>query len=159
MILEIELYTGGHAGESVYDPFVEVETTMIADEETGGVCDAIELNPKSVAMTIRRWELASHPMNVVGPLSWRLLQLLSENSCVGSNTVCLQISPDPLNQLIVLSSMDHRRHQLVSVSDCALVIDAERLSRIVRKGLNPLSMNSEPRFFTANKKHFSCAFT
>jgi hypothetical protein len=35
--LEIDLYTGGHAGESVYDPFVEVGTTMTGDEETGGV--------------------------------------------------------------------------------------------------------------------------
>ena len=50
---------GGHAGESVDDPFLGVETTMIADEETGGVCDAIELNPKSVSMAIRRWEQAT----------------------------------------------------------------------------------------------------
>lgn len=46
-------------GERVYDPFVGSGTTIIAAEETGRICHAIELNPDYVAMAISRWEQAT----------------------------------------------------------------------------------------------------
>jgi DNA modification methylase len=44
-------------GDAVYDPFVGSGTTIIACENTGRVCYAIELEPKYVDIAVRRWEL------------------------------------------------------------------------------------------------------
>jgi DNA modification methylase len=43
-------------GQAVYDPFVGSGTTIIAAEQTGRACYAIELNPSYVQVTIDRWE-------------------------------------------------------------------------------------------------------
>jgi DNA modification methylase len=43
-------------GDAVYDPFVGSGTTIIAAEQTGRVCLAIELNPDYCRMAIERWE-------------------------------------------------------------------------------------------------------
>lgn len=43
-------------GDRVYDPFVGSGTTIIAAEETGRFCHAIELDPIYVDLTVRRWE-------------------------------------------------------------------------------------------------------
>lgn len=43
-------------GEAVYDPFVGSGTTIIAAEDTGRICFAIELEPKCCAMAIARWQ-------------------------------------------------------------------------------------------------------
>jgi len=43
-------------GQAVYDPFVGSGTTIIAAEQTGRVCHAIELSPNYVDVCVRRWE-------------------------------------------------------------------------------------------------------
>lgn len=43
-------------GDRVYDPFVGSGTTIIAAEELGRICHAIELDPAYVDVAIRRWE-------------------------------------------------------------------------------------------------------
>lgn len=46
-------------GERIYDPFLGSGTTIIAAQETGRICHAIELNPDYVEIAIRRWEAAT----------------------------------------------------------------------------------------------------
>ena len=46
-------------GARVYDPFVGSGTTIIAAEETGRICHAIELSPAYVDLAVRRWEAAT----------------------------------------------------------------------------------------------------
>jgi DNA modification methylase len=43
-------------GEAVYDPFLGSGTTLIAAETTGRICFGVEIEPRYVDMTIRRWE-------------------------------------------------------------------------------------------------------
>jgi DNA modification methylase len=43
-------------GDRVYDPFVGSGTTIIAAEELGRICHAIELDPVYVDVAVRRWE-------------------------------------------------------------------------------------------------------
>ena len=43
-------------GDRVYDPFVGSGTTIIAAEELGRICHAIELDPVYVDTAGRRWE-------------------------------------------------------------------------------------------------------
>ena len=43
-------------GQAVYEPFSGSGTTIIACEQTGRVCHAIELNPAYVDMAILRWQ-------------------------------------------------------------------------------------------------------
>ena len=43
-------------GDRVYDPFVGSGTTIIAAEEIGRICHAIELDPLYVDTAVRRWE-------------------------------------------------------------------------------------------------------
>lgn len=43
-------------GQAVYDPFVGAGTTIIAAEQIGRVCLAVELNPLYVDMAIKRWQ-------------------------------------------------------------------------------------------------------
>jgi DNA modification methylase len=44
------------AGQAVYEPFLGSGTTIIAAEQTGRACHAIELDPTYVQMAIDRWE-------------------------------------------------------------------------------------------------------
>ena len=43
-------------GEIVYDPFVGSGTTLIAAERLHRRCYAMEIEPRYVDVTIRRWE-------------------------------------------------------------------------------------------------------
>ncbi|GJD67256.1 DNA-methyltransferase [Methylobacterium gnaphalii] len=43
-------------GDRVYDPFLGSGTTLIAAEELGRICHAIELDPTYVDTALRRWE-------------------------------------------------------------------------------------------------------
>ena len=43
-------------GEICYDPFLGSGTTLIAAEQTGGVCYGVEIDPKYVDVIIRRWQ-------------------------------------------------------------------------------------------------------
>ena len=43
-------------GQAVYEPFSGSGTTIIACEQTGRICHAIELNPAYVDMAVRRWQ-------------------------------------------------------------------------------------------------------
>jgi DNA modification methylase len=44
------------SGEAVYDPFIGSGTTIIAAEQTGRRCYAMEIDPRYVAVAIKRWE-------------------------------------------------------------------------------------------------------
>ena len=43
-------------GEVVYDPFLGSGTTMIACEKLGRRCYGMEIEPRYVDVTVRRWE-------------------------------------------------------------------------------------------------------
>jgi len=43
-------------GDAVYDPFCGSGTTIIAAEQTGRTCHAIEISPQYVDVCIRRWQ-------------------------------------------------------------------------------------------------------
>ena len=43
-------------GEGVFDPFLGSGTTLIAAEQNGRVCYAIELDPGYVDVAVRRWQ-------------------------------------------------------------------------------------------------------
>lgn len=43
-------------GDRVYDPFVGSGTTIMAAEDTGRICHAIELDPAYVDVAVKRWE-------------------------------------------------------------------------------------------------------
>lgn len=43
-------------GEAVYEPFLGSGTTLIAAELTERVCYGLELDPKYVDVTIKRWQ-------------------------------------------------------------------------------------------------------
>jgi DNA modification methylase len=44
-------------GEPLYDCFLGSGTTLIAAEQTGRVCDGVELDPKYVDVICRRWQM------------------------------------------------------------------------------------------------------
>jgi DNA modification methylase len=46
-------------GDRVYDPFLGSGTTLMAAEDLGRVCHAIEIDPTYVDTTVRRWEAAT----------------------------------------------------------------------------------------------------
>jgi len=46
-------------GDRVYDPFLGSGTTLMAAEDLGRICHAIELDPTYVDTTVRRWEAAT----------------------------------------------------------------------------------------------------
>jgi DNA modification methylase len=46
-------------GEVVLDPFLGAGTTLIAAEQVGRICCGIDLNPRCVDMSIRRWQQAT----------------------------------------------------------------------------------------------------
>jgi DNA modification methylase len=43
-------------GEAVYEPFCGSGTTLMAAEQTGRICYAVELDPKYVDVIVRRWQ-------------------------------------------------------------------------------------------------------
>jgi DNA modification methylase len=43
-------------GEAVYEPFCGSGTTLIAAEQLGRTCYAVELDPKYVDVIVRRWQ-------------------------------------------------------------------------------------------------------
>jgi DNA modification methylase len=50
------LQNSSTSGDVVYDPFVGSGTTLIAAEQTGRRGYAIEIDPRYVAVAIKRWE-------------------------------------------------------------------------------------------------------
>ncbi len=46
-------------GDHVYDPFVGSGTTILAANDLGLVCHAIEIDPAYVDFAVRRWEQAT----------------------------------------------------------------------------------------------------
>jgi len=55
-LVEDALLDVTNPGDIVLDPFLGSGTTLIAAERTGRICCGIELDPKYVDLTIRRWE-------------------------------------------------------------------------------------------------------
>jgi DNA modification methylase len=43
-------------GEAVYDPFLGSGTTVIAAEMMGRACLGLEIDPRYVDVTVRRWQ-------------------------------------------------------------------------------------------------------
>lgn len=43
-------------GELIYEPFSGSGTTIIAAEQTGRICYAMELSPAYVDVAVRRWQ-------------------------------------------------------------------------------------------------------
>jgi DNA modification methylase len=50
------ILNNSRAGDAVYEPFSGSGTTLIAAEETGRACYAMELNPAYVDIAVARWE-------------------------------------------------------------------------------------------------------
>ena len=43
-------------GQVIYEPFSGSGTTVIASEQTGRICYALELNPSYVDVAVKRWQ-------------------------------------------------------------------------------------------------------
>ena len=43
-------------GEIVYDPFLGSGTTLIAAQTMGRICYGLEIDPRYVDLTVRRWQ-------------------------------------------------------------------------------------------------------
>lgn len=54
--MQIPVENHGAPGDIVYDPFVGSGTTIMAEEATGRICYAIELEPNICEVAISRWE-------------------------------------------------------------------------------------------------------
>jgi len=54
--MRIPIENNSAAGDSVYDPFCGSGTTIIAAEQTGRRCYAMELSPNYVDVAVRRWQ-------------------------------------------------------------------------------------------------------
>ena len=50
------IHNNSLVGDSIYEPFSGSGTTLIAAEETGRICYAMELNPLYVDIAVTRWE-------------------------------------------------------------------------------------------------------
>src|SRR6202011_443580 len=50
------MLNNSNPGQAVYDPFLGSGTTLIAAETTGRVCLGMELAPRYVDVTVRRWQ-------------------------------------------------------------------------------------------------------
>jgi DNA modification methylase len=50
------MQNNSNPGQAVYDPFLGSGTTLIAAETTGRVCLGMELEPRYVDVTVRRWQ-------------------------------------------------------------------------------------------------------
>ena len=54
--MRIPIENNSQAGDGIYDPFAGSGTTIIAAEQTGRRCYAMELSPNYVDVTVRRWQ-------------------------------------------------------------------------------------------------------
>ena len=54
--MRIPIENNSKAGDSIYEPFSGSGTTIIAAEQTGRICYAMELNPPYVDVSVRRWQ-------------------------------------------------------------------------------------------------------
>lgn len=54
--MRIPIENNSAAGDSIYEPFSGSGTTIIAAEQTGRICYAMELNPPYVDVAVRRWQ-------------------------------------------------------------------------------------------------------
>jgi len=50
------LSNSSRKGDAVYDPFVGSGTTIIASEQLGRRCFAMDIDPRYVAVAVERWE-------------------------------------------------------------------------------------------------------
>jgi DNA modification methylase len=50
------MQNNSNPGQAVYDPFLGSGTTLIAAETTGRVCMGMELEPRYVDVSVRRWQ-------------------------------------------------------------------------------------------------------
>ena len=50
------MQNNNNPGQAVYDPFLGSGTTLIAAETTGRVCMGMELEPRYVDVSVRRWQ-------------------------------------------------------------------------------------------------------
>jgi hypothetical protein len=55
-------------GELVYDPFLGSGTTLIAAEQSGRLCNGLELDPRYVDVIVERWQgLTGKQATLEGP--------------------------------------------------------------------------------------------
>lgn len=54
--MRIPIENNSQAGDGIYEPFAGSGTTIIAAEQTGRRCYAMELSPNYVDVTVRRWQ-------------------------------------------------------------------------------------------------------
>jgi DNA modification methylase len=54
--MRIPIENNSRAGDSIYEPFSGSGTTIIAAEQTGRRCYAMELSPNYVDVAVRRWQ-------------------------------------------------------------------------------------------------------
>ena len=63
-------------GQSVLDPFAGSGSTLIAAEQTGRVCYAMEISEKYVAVSLQRWADATGKTPVLALMGKRRLRTL-----------------------------------------------------------------------------------
>ena len=54
--MRIPIENNSRAGDAIYEPFSGSGTTIIAAEQTGRICYAMELSPNYVDVAVRRWQ-------------------------------------------------------------------------------------------------------
>lgn len=54
--MRIPIENNSKAGDSIYEPFSGSGTTIIAAEQIGRICYAMELSPAYVDVAVRRWQ-------------------------------------------------------------------------------------------------------
>lgn len=65
-------------GQAVYDPFVGSGTSIIAAEQTGRSCYAVELNPLYVDLTLKRWQSFTGKTAVLSSTNQTFAELAAE---------------------------------------------------------------------------------
>jgi DNA modification methylase len=50
------IQNNSRVGDAIYEPFSGSGTTIIAAEQTGRICYAVELSPAYVDVAVKRWE-------------------------------------------------------------------------------------------------------
>ena len=77
-------------GDLVYEPFLGSGTTLAAAEMNDRVCCGIEIDPKYVDVTIKRWQKLSGKQAVL-EVDWRSFEEVSEERLQEETVPC----PDP----------------------------------------------------------------
>jgi DNA modification methylase len=54
--MKLPIENNSSPGQAIYEPFSGSGTTIIASEQTGRICYAVELNPAYVDVAVRRWQ-------------------------------------------------------------------------------------------------------